>query len=114
MAGQYLDAINRLTHQPAMSSTTLLGSNASFSSGWQSTGNYGKVCGGVYSDKAGTLFVYQGPDGANATAQNSVAVSAGTLNPFIFDIVEPYFQITYTNGATAQGGFRLSTNLRRI
>lgn len=63
----------------------------------------------VKSDQAGVLHCEQSIDGTNWDLDETVAVTAGTGTKFSFQVIAPYIRLRYTNGATDQGYFRLSS-----
>lgn len=69
-----------------------------------------KIAGSVFADQPGTLYIEQSFDGgAHYDISQSVSVVAGTGQQIFVDIVAPWVQIRYVNGATTQGVFRLFT-----
>lgn len=117
-----VDLTNTIQHQAAASSTTLLGSAGVFNSGWIPNGGFARITGYASSAQAGTITVLQADNlpgssaGAttNSVTSATVAVTGGTPVSFSVEAVAGYFFVKYTNGATAQTTFFLSTNLRRI
>jgi hypothetical protein len=87
--------------------TTPLAANASWTSSTDSSPYTRFICGSVYADQPGTLYVEQSPDGANWDIVDSYSVSAGTGLKFSVEKVLPYARVRYVNGATAQTVFRL-------
>lgn len=108
------DISNTLLVQGEASSSANLGANGVFSSGWQSTNGSGRIVGGALSAQSGTLVVTQSADASHVLASTSVSVAAATSTSFSVEVVAPFYEVTYTNGATPQTSFHLSTFLRRI
>lgn len=88
--------------------TTPLGSNATYTSVGREALDFDSIVGTVYADQAGTIYIEQSPDGTNWDVSTSYNISASNGNGFTESIVAPYWRVKYTNGAAAQGTFRLS------
>ncbi|MCL0079145.1 hypothetical protein M1O56_05750 [Dehalococcoidia bacterium] len=84
-----------------------LGANASCTSCADGALSTGRICGSVFADQAGTLFVEQGPDNVNWDVVDSYAVSANTGVGFSIEKVAEYIRVRYVNGGAAQTVFRL-------
>jgi len=65
------------------------------------------ICGSVYADQPGTLYVEQSPDGSNWDIVDSYSVSAGTGLKFSVEKVLGYARVRYVNGTADQTVFRL-------
>lgn len=65
------------------------------------------IAGSIISDQAGTLVVAQSFDGTDYDFNQTIAVAAGVGQSFNINIIAPFVQISYTNGATPQGYMRL-------
>lgn len=89
--------------------TVALGIDASYQSSNLNIETYKALCGSVYADQAGTLYIEQSFDGTNWDISSSVAISAGVGESFEISINAPYGRVRYVNGATAQTVFRLYT-----
>ena len=87
--------------------TTPLDANGSWVSTTDSSAYTRFICGSVYADQPGTLYVEQSPDGSNWDIVDSYSVSAGTGLKFTVEKVLPYARVRFENGATAQTVFRL-------
>lgn len=97
--------------------TTPLGSNATFTGGWQDCLNYQEVNISILSDKnsATNGLVFQwSADGVNIgdTDVFSYYTASGGTN-YTPNPAFRYFRVLYTNGAVAQTTFSLQTILRR-
>ena len=87
--------------------TTPLDANGSWTSSTDSSVYTRFICGSVYADQPGTLYVEQSPNGTNWDIVDSYSVSAGTGLKFTVEKVLPYARVRFENGATAQTVFRL-------
>jgi hypothetical protein len=87
--------------------TTPLDANGTWTSSTDSSAYTRYICGSVYADQPGTLYVEQSPDGTNWDLVDSYSVSAGTGLKFSIEKVLPYARVRFVNGATAQTVFRL-------
>lgn len=94
--------------------TTALAANGVYTSPQMSIKGYARITGTMYSDQSGTLLVNQSSDGVNYDVDSSIALTASTPTSFSVEIVAPYAELKFTNGATAQTTFRLYSFLRRI
>lgn len=97
------------------SSTATLGTGASFTGSWERILNYGIIFINVYSDQASAtdgLIIEQSSDGVNADHSDVFSVPAGTGKNFSINPYALYLRVRYTNGASAQGSFRLQTILK--
>jgi len=95
--------------------TAPLGASDPFTSDVLDVGGNARLTGTVFSDQGGTLVVQQSSDGANwDTDSQTVTVTGGTGAEFSVEIVAPYAQLVYTNGATAQTEFRLYAFTRSV
>jgi len=100
-----LDELGRL--ELVAYTTTPLAANGSWTSSTDSSVYTRFICGSVYADQPGTLYVEQSPDGANWDIVDSYSVSAGAGLKFNVEKVLPYARVRFVNGATAQTVFRL-------
>jgi len=87
--------------------TTPLAANASWTSSVDDSPYTRFICGSVYADQPGTLYVEQSPDGSNWDVVDSFSVPAGTGLKFSVEKVLPYVRVRYVNGANSQEVFRL-------
>jgi hypothetical protein len=87
--------------------TTPLDANGSWTSSTDSSVYTRYICGSVYADQPGTLYIEQSPNGTNWDIVDSYSVSAGTGLKFTVEKVLPYARVRFENGATAQTVFRL-------
>jgi hypothetical protein len=104
----------------ANSSTTPLGAGGVFTgSVWTDLTDYSSISIMVFSNVASAtngLKIQWSTDGINIddSQSHSYAGSASEEGRFIYSSVRTkFFRISYTNGGTAQGSFRLQTLLRR-
>lgn len=65
----------------------------------------------AFADQAGTLVVQTSVDGTTWRQRASVAVSANAMSTVDIPITTPYARVAYTNGATAQTVFELTSAL---
>ena len=78
--------------------------------------DYGFIFVSVKSDVASAingLSIEQSPDGVNWDSVDAYSIPANTGKLYAPQPALKYFRIVYTNGATAQAEFRLSTVLKR-
>jgi len=87
--------------------TTSLAANGTWVSTTDSSAYTRFICGSVYADQPGTLYVEQSPDGTNWDLVDSYSVSAGAGLKFSVEKVLPYARVRFANGTTAQTVFRL-------
>lgn len=100
----------------ANSTSTALGSNASFTGTWEDVKDYATLSVTVYANVAsaagGLQFQWSG-DGVTEDESEDITIS--TSHPgraMAFNVRGRYFRVRYTNGATAQTTFRLNTVYR--
>ena len=67
----------------------------------------GRICGLVYADKDGDLYIEQSGDGLSWDVVKEIEVSAGTGKEFSYEKVAQHARVRYVNGDTAQTIFRL-------
>ena len=67
----------------------------------------GRICGLVYSDQAGNLYIEQSGDGLSWDAVDTVSVTGGTGAKFSYEKVAQHARVRYVNGGTDQTVFRL-------
>ena len=89
------------------STVTPLGISASWTSPVDNGSNTGRICGSVFADQAGTLFIEQSPDSSNWDVVDSYTISANAGIGFSVEKVAEYIKVRYVNGRTAQTVFRL-------
>ena len=87
--------------------TTPLAANASWTSSVDDSPYTRFICGSVYANQPGTLYVEQSPDGSNWDIVESFSVSAGAGLKFSVEKVAGYARVRYVNGANSQTVFRL-------
>lgn len=75
---------------------------------------YQRFVGRAYADQAGTLAVQSSTDNTTWRLVEQVALAAGEAKTINIQVVERYNRIVYTNGATLQGAFRLTSAYHRI
>lgn len=100
----------------ANSTTTALGSNATFTGTWEDLRDYATLSVTVYANVAsatgGLQFQWSG-DGVTEDESEDITISASHPGrAMAFNVRGRYFRIRYTNGATAQTTFRLNTVYR--
>lgn len=111
--------VNLEGHQCTDNSTsTPLGIGGVFiGSGWQDTLDYGVLSIDVVSDKASAvngLDVQWSVDGINVIDHDYFSIMANNPKTFTFGPARRYYRIVYTNGATAQTTFSMTSLLRRV
>lgn len=89
--------------------TAPLGANGTWTSQTVNTGLADNLTGLVWASHAGSLVIEQSADGTNWDFGRTIAVAATTGQTFTEPIMAPYIRLRYTNGATAQTGFRLAS-----
>jgi len=102
------------------SSTTPLGSNASFTGSAIDVLSWDRVTVMVFSDQSSAslgLKIEFGPDGTNWYDASTFTFTAGGTSPnsgqvFSTAVRGHYMRVVYTNGASAQGSFNLQTILQ--
>lgn len=67
------------------------------------------VVGLVFADQAGTLHIEQSTDQTNWDVDTTYAIVASNGKGFKEEIFAPYVRVRFTNGATPQGTFRITT-----
>ena len=67
----------------------------------------GRICGLVYSDKGGTLYVEQSGDGLSWDVIDSWSVTGGSGLGFTVEKIAQHVRVRYVNGTTDQTEFRL-------
>jgi len=103
----------KLIEAAADSTTTNLGDGATYTGSQFATAGYNKITGTVYSNRSGTLYVDQSPDGTNYDIVDSISYTGGnTDGGFSVEVVAPYARVRFTNSAgAAQTAFRLYARL---
>ena len=72
----------------------------------------GRICGLVYSDAGGTLYVEQSGDGLSWDVIDTISITGGTGAKFSYEKVSQHARVRYVNGGTDQTVFRLYLYLR--
>lgn len=94
-------------------STALTGS-ASYTSSAVSGMHYGWLIGTCLADKAGTLSCQQTNDTTNWDgAHEDVSYTASDTMLFSFEVAAEWVRLKFTNGADAQGTFRLQARFKK-
>ena len=96
------------------SSTTTLAGNATFTGSSQDCSGYSQVSVLVFADVASAtngLSVQVSSNGTNWDDVQTRTVAAGTATHMAIGVSARYVRVVYTNGASAQSAFRLSTTL---
>lgn len=94
------------------STTTTLGSNATFTGVVEDVSQFSSLTVFVYSDQASAtngLKLELSTDGVNWDRQKPITVKADSSQAHSLVIVSQFFRVSYQNGATAQTEFRLQT-----
>lgn len=95
--------------------TTALGSNASWTGTFEEVKNYACISFTLYADVSSAnngLELQWSGDGTNIDKVEYINVTGGTGKALTFNIRSRYFRVKYTNGASAQSTFRVSTVYR--
>lgn len=95
-----------------VSTTTPLAAGITFDSGSINLSRAESITGSVFADQPGTLEIQQSGDGENWDITDTFDVQAGVGIPVNVPVVAQFFQVIYTNGATAQATFRLFIDIR--
>lgn len=94
------------------STTTVLGSSATFTGQAVDCSKFETIVVGVKTNLAGTLIVDLSPDGTNWDVSNSNAVVGGTALTVKVSVSRKYYRIRFTNnGVTTQSYLRLQSML---
>lgn len=99
------------------SSVVALGSVGTFTALEEDVKDYASISISVFADQAsGTdgLSIQQSSNGTNWDITDNYTISASSGKVISVQPVSRYFRIVYTNGASAQGVFRLSTVMHRV
>ena len=97
--------------------TTVLAASAAYtgtSRDGGTTPSYQRFCARAYADQAGTLTIQDSTDNTTWRAVESIAVAAGETKTLNVPCLARYYRVVYTNGATLQGAFRLTSGYHRI
>lgn len=96
------------------SRSSVLAANAVFTGQWVDVLAYGSIIVNVVSDQASAtngLSIQQSSDGINADDLDIFTIAASTASKFVIPKQAAFARVVYTNGAVAQGSFRLQTIL---
>jgi hypothetical protein len=100
---------------PTNGSTSALSGAAVFTGGSVDVLGFGSVGVMLSTDVAGTMSVQFSIDGTNWDDTHEVSIpTAGSSGAHTYVIPARYMRVVYTNGAAAQGHFRLESILRKI
>ena len=94
------------------SSTTNLGSSATFSGFYEDVSDFSSISVIVYADVASAsdgLKVFFSSDGTNADVTKTASIDAADGLEQIFTVSSRYVKVDYVNGASGQSDFRLQT-----
>jgi hypothetical protein len=87
---------------------TPLAANGTTIAGPIQTDVYSQLCGSIFADQAGTLYVEQSFDnGAHFDISVPITVTANAGQSFNETIIAPVAQVRFVNGGTDQGVMRL-------
>jgi len=100
-----LDELGRL--EPLAHTTEPLAAGAEWSSAVDDSPYTRFICGSVYADQPGTLYVEQSPDGVNWDVVDSFSVPGGGGLRFSVEKVVARARVRYVNGPSDQAAFRL-------
>lgn len=106
------------TTSTSNSTTTPLGSSATFTGGWEDVSNFSVITVSVISDQNsatnGLVFQWSG-DGVNVDRTEASGLTGGAQGrAFSISVRAKYFRVIYTNDVAAQGVFRLNTVLKQV
>lgn len=96
----------------ANSTSTPLGAGAVFTGTFEDVLGYANVAVSIYSSHASAvdgLEIQFSSNGIDVDETDNYTISASTGNQFSFGVIARYYRIKYTNGATPQSAFRLSS-----
>jgi hypothetical protein len=99
------------------SSATPLAGNATFAGAWADVLGYTNISIMVHTDKISAvngLVFSLSSDGLNLDDSDSFQILANESKQYSFGITARYIKVSYTNGADAQGEFRLQTMLHKV
>lgn len=113
-AGTVAATINTGVISAGNSTTTPLGSNATFTGSSEEVTQYAAIGIGIGVDRSGVLNFQFSNDGTNWDQDQAYTVTVttpGVTQGFYFQSAAEakYFRVVYVNGATAQGVFRLQS-----
>lgn len=103
------------TISPGNSTSTPLGSNATFTGSWESTLGAATITMVVFADQDSAtdgLVVEWSSDGVNVDEDDKFSIFTNKGKQFSFGPPSHYFRVKYTNGSVAQSTFRLQCILR--
>jgi len=107
-ASAKLDRLDELGRLELLAYTTEpLAAEASWASDVDDSPYTRYLCGSVYADQPGTLYVEQSPDEANWDVVDSFSVPGGGGLKFSVEKVVAYARVRYVNGPSDQAAFRL-------
>ena len=107
----------RGTVSTANSSTATLGSSGVFTGTAEDVTDYAIAYVTVFADQTSAtdgLSVQQSSDGTNWDFTDVFTIPANSGRTFSFELAAQYFRVVYTNGAAAQGAFRLQTVFKQV
>lgn len=104
----------RNSREHLFTETTPLGASGTFTSDTLDGLTYRRVIGKAFADQSGTLEIQNSDDGNTWDAVATVSVNGTDVSIFDEVIYARYVRFVYTNGATAQGTFRLSAYTSKI
>lgn len=99
------------------SSTTPLGASSVFTGSWEEVKDYSQITVFVKSNQAGAtdgLSIQFSLDGSTVDDTDVFTIPANAGKVYTFGPSARYFRVVYTNGAVAQGSFRLQTVYRYV
>jgi len=113
-AGNLKSAVMEIYRKLHDSTTTPLGSGASWTSTAEDALGYGRVTVSCFADQNGTLYVEQSPDNTNWDVSSAFNYALNTTQGYSVEIVSRYARVRFVNGASAQATFRLYAYLRSM
>lgn len=100
---------------PANTTAVALGANGTFTgSAWTDVSNFSTLSVLIFTDQVSAtngLTVQYSTDGTNVDDTDQYTIPASNGQQFSFPLVGRYYRIFYTNGAVAQGAFRLQSKI---
>jgi hypothetical protein len=111
------DRFNQLS-PPLAYTTTPLGANGTWSSGWFPVDGWGKLAVTCVADASGTIYVWQSHDGVSGDFWKTTTFSTTpgwvVYTDLVYEVMAPYARIDFMNGSDPQGLLRLFARGRRI
>lgn len=89
-------------------SSTVLTAGSTYTSRWVNSDIHTAICGSVFADQPGTLYIEQSYDGVNADISASYNTTANDGEGYSENLLLPLVRLKFTNtGGSSQTVFRL-------